>query len=80
MPETRKMAVVLHEDRHCDPSVFLFEDPDEAVAFAKARIREFDRFNCLDETPVAGWLYNATIEDVGGIRVTLEDVKEADHA
>jgi len=77
-----KIAVVLHEDRHTDPGLFLFEDPEEAIAFAKERAREFDRRGQLDETltrPMtdAGWLYSASLGDDGGcLRVELCDVME----
>jgi hypothetical protein len=76
-----KVAIVLHTDRHSDPSVFVFTDPDKAIQFAQDRCKEFDRFGDAKEgltesMAKAGWLYYASMEDVGYIRVTLADLQE----
>ena len=72
--------ILLHEDRHADPDVELWADPDEAVARADALVREYafepedidDEMN--DSMARAGWLYHASYSPEGD-RVTVYSVQ-----
>jgi hypothetical protein len=71
---TPRVAMVLHVDRHSDPGVFAFDRADAAIEWAKARAREFDRFDDLDETLTpemrrSGWLYFARYGEGNSLRV-----------
>ena len=54
--------VVIWEDRHSDTNAIVFDDREKAIAWAKEKAREYDRFDDLDETLTegmitGGWLY-----------------------
>lgn len=56
-----KVWIVTHNDRHADPELYVYSVREKAIAFAKSRAREFDRFGDLDESNTcADWLYYAT--------------------
>jgi len=53
---------VIWQDRHADTEVYLFSDPDVAIAWASRQAHEHNLFGDLDEQLLpsmikAGWLY-----------------------
>lgn len=74
-----KIATLLHSDRHSDPEIAVFATVEGAIAAAKARAKQCDRFGDLDETLTssmqrAGWLYFARYGEGNSIRVELRDI------
>ena len=58
----KEIYIVIWKDRHCDDDAIPFSTEEKAISFAKAKAREYDRFNDLAEIltePMKsdGWLY-----------------------
>jgi hypothetical protein len=73
---------VLWNDRHADPDVYVFANADDAVRWAKSKVRELEPSELDEElTPsmaAAGWLYYGRYSLEGDyIRVTSAEVKES---
>jgi len=68
--------VVVWEDHHSDSAVEVFSNEEVAVAWAREKAREFDRFEQYTETPLTesmvrdGWIFYCTYSsESDGIRV-----------
>ncbi|HEY7236553.1 MAG TPA: hypothetical protein VH539_20500 [Gemmatimonadaceae bacterium] len=74
------VAIILHSDRHVDPEVVVFASRDDAIAEARRRAQECNRFGDMREQLTAsmqrsGWIYFATYGESNSIRVELKDVR-----
>lgn len=76
-------AVVIIADRHCDVDVVLFDVVEEAVAWARRKVREYAKHNttparAIDEELTGpmradGWVYYGNYSSEGDcIRVVLK--------
>jgi hypothetical protein len=55
------LYVAMIADRHADPEPYLFETPEEAIAYARLCAQRYaTRPEDFQESPVDGWLYHAT--------------------
>ena len=76
-----KVYVAVWEDRNTSPTARVFTDPDKAVEWAKAAIRQKDRFHLLKEDvpshPNGLWLYDGTYGEGCRIIVLIEVVDAA---
>lgn len=75
-----RVGIVLHNDRHADPEVSVFATTELAIADAKRRAQECNRFGDLEESltePMrrSGWLYFATYGESNSIRVEEREVQ-----
>jgi hypothetical protein len=83
-----KLAVVLWQDRHADPTIHLFTDQAKAIEWARQRAKESDRHGDFEETELtdgmkkAGWVYDVKYSCEGdGLRVEMIEVdKDASSA
>ena len=78
-----KLAAVLWRDRHTDPTVHLFTDPEVAIAWARKKAEENNRYDDLAEITLtqsmrnAGWIYVVDYSCEGdGLRVEMIEVDE----
>ena len=78
-----KLAVVLWHDRHVDTTVHLFTDPEMAVAWARTKAKENNRYGDLTEITLtqsmrkSGWIYAIDYSCEGdGLRVEMIEVDE----
>jgi len=69
-----KIAVVLHQDRHCDPTVYLFADVGKAVAKARQLAGSYGK-NWSEEHRPRGYVYYGVAEDTASITITVEEVQ-----
>jgi hypothetical protein len=79
--QSRKLAVVLWNDRHSDTTAHLFTDPEKAIEWAKQKAKEFDRHGDFREVELtdsmkkAGWVYYAYYSgESDGLRVVMVEV------
>lgn len=65
--------VVLHEDRHCDLEIHLFDTLSSAIDKAKDIATGYD--DSVQE-PIKGWHYHASLTEEGdSVRVTEHEVQ-----
>jgi hypothetical protein len=80
--QSKTVYPVLWNDRHADPDVYVFAHADDAVRWAKAKVRELEPSELDEELNAAmvaaGWLYYGRYSLEGDyIRVTSAEVKES---
>lgn len=75
-----KVTIVLHEDHHADPAVYVFAEAKTAIEFADKRLTECDRFKDArrELTPSmqkAGWMFYGSYGEDNSIRVEMKEVQ-----
>lgn len=68
-----KIYNLIHDSRHCEPTAATYTDPSQAIAAARATVKDYAYSpEDIEETDIPGWLFHVEYSCDGGALWVIE--------